>query len=75
MQYLSSDSILQGGRYQIVKMLGEGGFGITYLGIQTVLERQIVVKEKFINFTLKLESQQISLGQICFEHYLVYCVR
>lgn len=48
MQYLSSDSILQGGRYRIVKMLGEGGFGITYLGIQTGLERQIVVKEFFM---------------------------
>lgn len=48
MQYLSSDTILQGGRYRIVKMLGEGGFGITYLGIQTGLERQIVIKEFFM---------------------------
>lgn len=48
MQYLPSDTILQGGRYRIVKMLGEGGFGITYLGIQTGLERQIVIKEFFM---------------------------
>ena len=48
MQYLSSESLLQGGRYRIVKMLGSGGFGITYLGTQTVLKRNIVIKEFFM---------------------------
>ena len=47
-QYLSSESLLQGGRYRIVKMLGSGGFGITYLGTQTGLERNIVIKEFFM---------------------------
>ena len=47
-QYLSSESSLQGGRYRIVKMLGSGGFGITYLGTQTVLKRNIVIKEFFM---------------------------
>ena len=47
-QYLSSESSLQGGRYRIVKMLGSGGFGITYLGTQTGLERNIVIKEFFM---------------------------
>ena len=48
-QYLSSESSLQGGRYRIVKMLGSGGFGITYLGTQTGLERNIVIKEFFMS--------------------------
>ena len=47
-QYLSSESSLQGGRYRIVSMLGSGGFGITYLGTQTVLKRNIVIKEFFM---------------------------
>lgn len=47
-QYLSSESSLQGGRYRIVSMLGSGGFGITYLGTQTGLERNIVIKEFFM---------------------------
>lgn len=47
-QYLSSESSLQGGRYRIVRMLGSGGFGITYLGTQTGLERNIVIKEFFM---------------------------
>ena len=48
-QYLSSESSLQGGRYRIVRMLGSGGFGITYLGTQTGLERNIVIKEFFMS--------------------------
>ena len=47
-QYLSSESSLQGGRYRIVRMRGSGGFGITYLGTQTGLERNIVIKEFFM---------------------------
>ena len=47
-QYLSSESSLQGGRYRIVRMLGSGGFGITYVGTQTGLERNIVIKEFFM---------------------------
>ena len=48
-QYLSSESSLQGGRYRIVRMLGSGGFGITYVGTQTGLERNIVIKEFFMS--------------------------
>ena len=47
MQYLPSDTILQGGRYRIVKMLGEGGFGITYLAENTMLQGKMAIKEFF----------------------------
>ncbi|MGN1213306.1 MAG: protein kinase, partial [Bacteroidaceae bacterium] len=48
MQTLQSGSTLQGGRYKIVKTLGQGGFGITYLAIQNGLERKVAVKEFFM---------------------------
>lgn len=48
MNALQSNTLLQGGRYKIVKFLGQGGFGITYLAIQDGLERKVAIKEFFI---------------------------
>lgn len=48
MQNLHKDATLQGGKYKIVKQLGQGGFGITYLGIQAALERRVAIKEFFM---------------------------
>lgn len=39
---------LQNGKYRIERMLGQGGFGITYLAVQSGLERKVAVKEFFI---------------------------
>ena len=36
-----------GGRYQIGKVLGQGGFGITYLGWDRQERREVAVKEFF----------------------------
>ena len=33
------------GRYRIGKALGQGGFGITYLGYDTLMETQVAIKE------------------------------
>ena len=48
MQYLQPNTTLQGGRYTIVRVLGQGGFGITYLAVQTSLSRMVAVKEFFM---------------------------
>lgn len=48
MQQLQPNTTLQSGKYRIEKVLGQGGFGITYLAIQTSLQRKVAVKEFFM---------------------------
>lgn len=45
---LKQETLLQGGRYRIEQVLGQGGFGITYLAIQSGLERKVAIKEFFM---------------------------
>ena len=47
MDALRADSTLQGGKYRIIKKLGQGGFGITYLAENTLLEGKVAIKEFF----------------------------
>ena len=48
MQQLNQGATLQNGKYRIEKVLGQGGFGITYLATQTVLGNKIAIKELFM---------------------------
>ena len=47
MQSLQSGSVLQNGKYKILSTLGQGGFGITYLAENTMLEGKVAIKEFF----------------------------
>ena len=46
---LRAGAFLQGGKYRIEKVLGKGGFGITYLAEQKGLNRKVAVKEFFMS--------------------------
>lgn len=58
MQQLTTNTLLQGGKYKIEKVLGQGGFGITYLAKQSVsiegplgkmnVEIDVTIKEFFM---------------------------
>lgn len=45
---LQANTTLQGGRYTITKVLGQGSFGITYLAKQTNLDKTVAIKEFFM---------------------------
>lgn len=49
MDYLPIGSTLQHGKYKIINVLGSGGFGITYEGVQSGLNRTVAIKELFLS--------------------------
>ena len=61
---LSEGATLQNGKYQIEKVLGQGGFGITYLARQEILEREVCIKEFFMrDFCNRSETNSaVTLG-------------
>ena len=61
---LQQDYTLQDGKYRILKVLGQGGFGITYLAIQVRLDRKVAIKEFFMkDFCERNETtSQVTLG-------------
>ena len=48
MQHLQPNTTLQGGKYRIEQVLGQGGFGITYLARNTVFDIDVAIKEFFM---------------------------
>ena len=61
---LQQDYTLQDGKYKILRVLGQGGFGITYLAIQVRLDRKVAIKEFFMkDFCERDETtSQVTLG-------------
>ena len=47
--HLKNNSLLQGGKYQIVRFIGAGGFGCTYEAKHTLLDSRVALKEFFVN--------------------------
>ena len=46
--HLPTDYLLQNGKYRIERVLGQGGFGITYLGYQVKLKHRVAIKEFYM---------------------------
>lgn len=44
---LTIGATLLQGKYRIESVLGQGGFGITYLAVHTILDRKVAIKEFF----------------------------
>ena len=61
---LHPGTLLQGDRYRILDVLGQGGFGITYLAEQVMAERKVCIKEFFPKeyYNRNEDSRSISLG-------------
>ena len=65
MQQLPKNTLLQGGKYKIEKVLGQGGFGITYLATQELLDRKVCIKEFFFRDSCsRTHSGEVVLGSI-----------
>ncbi len=48
MNGLKPGTKLHGGNYTVIRILGQGGFGITYLAHDEVLDRDVAIKEFFL---------------------------
>ena len=63
---LQINSQLQNGKYRIEKVLGQGGFGITYLAMQVGLNRKVAIKEFFMKEYCNRDeaTSSVSLGTV-----------
>ena len=62
MQHLQPNTTLQGGKYKIERVLGQGGFGITYLAKYTSNGRKVAIKELFINGVNDRDHNEVTVS-------------
>ena len=64
MQTLEQGFLLQGGRYRIEKVLGQGGFGITYLAEECASGKNVAIKEFFMKTFCERDEKtsRVALG-------------
>jgi len=59
--YLPVGTKLRGGAYTVGKVLGQGGFGITYKGSDTRLQRVVAIKEFFLQGCIR-QGNSVSIA-------------
>ena len=62
MQHLQPNTTLQGGKYRIERVLGQGGFGNTYVGVNTVFNERVAIKEFFMRGVSLREGDQVTVS-------------
>ncbi|MBE6240060.1 MAG: serine/threonine protein kinase [Bacteroidales bacterium] len=62
--HLKNGAVLKRGEYRIEKLLGQGGFGITYLAVQSGLDRKVAIKEFFMKDLCErdADTSSVTLG-------------
>lgn len=61
-QMLSLGAVLQGGKYRIERYLSSGGFGNTYVVVNTVFEERYAMKEFFMKGISERESDSTTVS-------------
>ncbi len=60
---LTTNTRLQNGKYRIIRVLGQGGFGITYLAENTFFDKKVAIKEFFPkDFCGRDDTSHLTLG-------------
>ncbi len=62
--YLPVNTLLQGGKYRIVRFIGSGGFGCTYEAEHVMLKKRFAIKEFFMKEHCNRDAatSQVSIG-------------
>ena len=47
--HLATNTLLQGGKYKIVRFIAAGGFGCTYEALHVALKKRVAIKEFFVS--------------------------
>lgn len=58
---LPNGTLLQGGKYKIVRFISSGGFGCTYEAVHTLLDKRIAIKESFVQSMCVRDTRNIDV--------------